>query len=718
MKLTKKFWFKMVPVFIMFVVTSIISVLVYRQMLIVERETCWDRLRNATESTAQKIEVRISDNINFLQAVSDSNILKNHLNHEKEVSEYLNSVMEMTIFERIDVILPNNNMITQTGEVLHVDGRLSYAELVERGAHISQRDTNPFSGKEVIYCFTPVYSHDGEVMGLLCGTLDCETLSNLFEVYTYKDQSQLFLIDCTNGDYIIDNWHPSLGNIYDLGHRVSVDGQNYVDMVTPIIERESGRIAFISKTNNKPSYQYYTPVNGFQWELCVAVQEEVVFANVANLQRFLLYVVIIEVVLMILFLLWNIYMTYYASVNEETARKLEFTRATNEAKARFISNMSHDIKTPLNGIVGMLHIIKTHRDDKKRVDDCLSKIEISTQYLTTLATDMLDINEIENDKLILENNPIDLTQLANDIRVMIEPKANDANVSYHMDYNDIKHPYVMSSTVHIQRVLVNLISNAIKYRKGSNDNVWVKFEEASAGVYRFIIKDNGIGMSAEFQQNMYNAFAQEKATARSDYQGYGLGLTIVYRLVEKMNGTIEVQSAKGKGCTFTVTLPLAPGDCPTHSQQSVENTDLSGIHILLVEDNDFNMEIAEVILSEAGADVTTAMNGKDAVALFESSDVASYDLILMDIMMPEMDGYEATQVIRAMKRSDAVTIPIFAMTANTFSDEVEHCKAVGMNEHIAKPIEIDILIQKIAKYCRKNDLTDPGGKGTSCKMKS
>ncbi len=704
MKSKKSFWFKMVPVFIMVIVTLIISKMVYRQMVIVEEESCWERLRIATESTAQKVEVRISDNISFLEAVSDSYILRNYIDHEQDVGDYLNSVMSKTIFERIDVILPNGSMITQTGEVIYIEGALSYDELIEKGAHISPRDTNPFSGREVIYCFTPINSEDG-IIGLLCGTIDCETLGEIFEVFTYKGESQLFLIDCANGDYIIDNWHKILGNIYEMGDRVGPDGEP-VDMDTPIVNRETGRMVFVSQTNGEVSYQYYAPVNNFNWELCVVVQENIVFANVDNLKRFLLYIGVIEGAFVFLFLLWNIRIAYFAARSENKARELELTRATNEAKARFISNMSHDIRTPLNGIVGMLHIIKNHRDDDVRVDDCLEKIEISTQYLSTLASDMLDINEIENDKLVLENNPIDLNRMAEEISVMIEPKVKEAKIEYHIDCSGIKNPYVTGSTVHIHRVLVNLIGNAVKYNK-SGGQVWVTFEETKVidgvGTYRFIVKDNGIGMSEEFQRNMYNAFAQERQGARSSYEGYGLGLTIVYRLIEKMGGNIELESEKGKGSTFTVTLPLKLDVREEHfKQENKVITDLNGVRIMLVEDNEFNMEIAEVILSDAGAEVITALNGRIAAEVFERSEYFYFDLILMDIMMPEMDGCQATKVIRSMNRPDAKTVPVFAMTAHTFADEVKRCKEAGMNEHIAKPLNVDVLLQKAAKYCKKN----------------
>ncbi len=704
MKLKKGFWARMVPVILLVALTLVLSIIVYNRMMTSERDTCWQRLKIATESTAGKIQVRITDNLNFLDAVSDSYILTHHLEYEKDVGNYLNSVMEKTIFERISVVLPDGIMLTQSGERIHAEGELNYDALVAKGTHISPRISDPFINKDVIYCFTPV-ENDGEVIALLCGTINCETLHQYFEVFTYRNQnSQMFLIDCSDGNYLIDNWHDELGNVYDNQWREGMDGE-MVDIATPVLNRETGGVAFVSNSNGEISYQYYAPVDGFNWGLCVVVQEDVAFANLNKLESLLYKIGAVEALLLFAYIGWNIYITINATRNEEKAHELELNKATNEAKARFISNMSHDIRTPINGIVGMLYIIKNHRNEEAVVDDCLQKIEISTQYLSTLTADMLDINEIESNKLVLENVPIDLKAMANALNVILEPKAVDAGVRYHMDCSSLKNPYVMGSEVHIERVMVNLISNAIKYSKPQDAEVWVSIEEGEVkdgnGVYRFVVKDNGIGMSEEFQKDMYNAFAQELVTARSSYQGYGLGLTIVYRLVEKMGGTIHLESEKDKGSTFTVTLPLKLDTAESHTQQNEQPvTDLNGVKILLVEDNEFNSEIAEVILSDVGASVTTAENGRIATEMFAAAEPFAFDLILMDIMMPEMDGYEATQAIRAMDREDAESVPIFAMTASAFAEEVIRCKEAGMNEHIAKPLDINKLMHCVAKYCK------------------
>ncbi len=711
MKIKKTFWARMVPVILLAIITTVLSAFIYRSMINAEKETCWDRLRNATESTAQKIQVRLTDNLNFLDAVADSYVLKNHLEHEDEVGKYMNSVMEMTIFERIDVILPDGGIITQSGEVVYLEGELTFDELAEKGTHVSPRTTCPFTGNEVIYCFTPV-TKNGEIIAMLCGTIDCVTMSEIFEVFTYKGESQLFLIDCADGAYLIDNWHGELGNVYEMGTRIDAETGEEIDMVPLLINREVARISYISETNGENSYQYSAPVDGFNWVICVVVQQDVVFRNVNKLRGTLEKVGIVEIILLIAFIAWNIRLNLSAVKSEKRVRELELTKATNEAKSRFISNMSHDIRTPLNGIMGMLHIIKTHRDDEELVDSCIDKIEVSTQYLTTLSSDMLEINEIENDKLVLENKPLDLVKLANELSVINEPKAEERKVKFSIDCSELDNPYVLGSAVHIERILVNLISNAIKYSKDEDAYVKVTFEQRdtteNGANYCFIVEDNGIGMSEEFQKNMYTAFAQETVTARSSYQGYGLGLTIVFRLVDKMGGRIELESKKNVGTRFAVTLPLAINDDyePDEAQESGA-CDISGLRVLLVEDNSFNMEFASVILSDAGAIVTPAENGKIATDIFANSPLGHFDLILMDIMMPEMDGCEATTVIRNMYRVDAKTIPIFAMTANTFDEEINRYKEAGMNEHIAKPIDIQKLMSVISRYCKQdnNNLT-------------
>ncbi len=391
----------------------------------------------------------------------------------------------------------------------------------------------------------------------------------------------------------------------------------------------------------------------------------------------------------------------------DTKNQLEVAQASNEAKTRFLSNMSHDIRTPINGIMGMLHIAKTHRADEKKVDDCLNKIEISTNYLLTLLNDILDLNKLESGKTFVEEKPFHVEELVDDVCNIIQPAAHMTGITVETLFGTLEHPAVIGSSLHLRQILMNLISNSVKYSK---DNGMVSVHVEEAGVendivrYQFSVTDSGIGMTKEFQQKMFDMFEQEQSGARTKHMGSGLGLAIVKMLVDLLDGEIYVESERGKGSTFKVVLPFRINYNPMekNTKQEADTTDcLKGVRILLVEDNEFNMEIAQVILEEAGAVIIPAENGKVAVGLFEASPEQSIDIILMDIMMPEMDGLEAAKAIRSMERTDADKIPIIAMTANAFEDDIKKSLDAGMNEHIAKPLDMSKLASTISELLNK-----------------
>ncbi len=390
----------------------------------------------------------------------------------------------------------------------------------------------------------------------------------------------------------------------------------------------------------------------------------------------------------------------------DTRTQTEIVQGSNDAKTRFLSNVSYDIRTPINGIMGMLHIAQKHRDDEKRVDDCLKKIEASANYLLTLLNDILDIDNLENGTAIVEDNPFNMKELLQDIYNIIQPSAHMSGIALEMKCEEFLHPDVIGSTLHLRQILMNLISNSIKYSK-KEGTVYIdvtELEENDNTVsYQFVIRDNGIGMSEEFQQKMFEVFEQEYSGGRTTHTGAGLGLAVVKMLVDLLGGELSVQSEKEKGSTFSVRLPfkINHNPVPSNYAEVIESADcLKDTRILIVEDNEFNMEIAKVVLEEAGAVTTLAENGRVAVDVFEKSPVHFFDVILMDIMMPEMDGLKATKVIRAMNREDAKKIPIIAMTANAFAEDIKKSVEAGMDEHIAKPLDMALLAMVIAKHIK------------------
>ena len=375
----------------------------------------------------------------------------------------------------------------------------------------------------------------------------------------------------------------------------------------------------------------------------------------------------------------------------------------NQTKSEFLSHMSHDIRTPMNGILGMAERIRRHENEPAIIDDCLDKINVASGHLLSLLNDVLDMSELEQRRVKLESKPFDLYEELDSIALIVAQQAKEQGVTVEVHEPPLPHTKLCGSPLHLRRILLNLSSNAIKYNKPNGRvDLWV--EELESGTdfarYRFRVQDTGVGMSKEFlEKRLYEPFAQENANVRTDYQGTGLGMSIVAELVHAMGGTIQVESELGVGTTFTVELRFALDEAPQPSApEAAAPADISGMRVLVVEDNALNREIVQCLLEDKGAEVTLAEDGQQAVDAFAAAEPGRFDAILMDIMMPVLDGIGATQAIRSLPRSDAQTIPIIAMTANAFEEDKKKAQAAGMNAHIAKPIDSAKLCAVLARY--------------------
>ena len=377
--------------------------------------------------------------------------------------------------------------------------------------------------------------------------------------------------------------------------------------------------------------------------------------------------------------------------------------AENKAKTEFMNRMSHDIRTPINGIMGMVDIIRKNRNDWEKVDDSLEKIRLSTRHLLELVSDVLDMSKLEAGMFEIEEDAFDMSELMDEVAALVDAQLVESGITHHRLRKNIQHTALCGSSLQLRRIMLNLLSNAIKYNK-PNGSIDTYAEELSCDGttvwYEFKIVDTGIGMSEEFvRDHLFQPFTQEKNDARTLYKGTGLGMSIVKALLEKMGGCIDVESVPGEGSTFTFRLPFKVNDVLTQKEERNESSEkpLAGMHFLLAEDNEINMEIAEFYLTDLGATVSKAWNGKEALELFEASEPESYDVILMDVMMPEMDGHEAAQRIRALKRPDTQTVRIVAMTAQTSEDSIHKCLDAGMDGHIAKPINEEKILSALHK---------------------
>ena len=388
-----------------------------------------------------------------------------------------------------------------------------------------------------------------------------------------------------------------------------------------------------------------------------------------------------------------------------TAKKAE---AANEAKTEFLQRMSHDIRTPINGICGMINVADYYADNMEKQTECRAKIKEASHLLLELINEVLDMSKLESDEVVLEEIPFNLNSIFEEILGVIEHMAAEQNIRIIWEEKEVTHWNLIGSPVHVKRILMNILSNAVKYNK-ENGYVYISCREipskqTAMTTLEFVCRDTGIGMAEAFQKRIFEPFAQEHAGSRTKFAGTGLGMPITKKLVEKMGGTISFESKEGTGTTFVIRIPFqidADMKDRTETEEKTE-TSIHGLHVLLTEDNELNMEIAEFVLQNEGTVVTKAWNGQEAVDIFRKSSPGEFDAILMDIMMPVMNGYEAAKMIRSLDREDAKVIPIIAMTANAFTEDKMRAKEAGMDEHIAKPVDGKLLVKVINELVKRN----------------
>lgn len=376
-----------------------------------------------------------------------------------------------------------------------------------------------------------------------------------------------------------------------------------------------------------------------------------------------------------------------------------------KAKTEFLNRMSHDIRTPINGIMGMLEIMRRVEEDPEKSRECMEKIQISAGHLLELVNDVLDMSKIEADQIELPREPFNLVELMQEVRALVDAQLTETGIEHRVSRGHMVHTSLIGSPLQLRQIMVNLFSNAIKYNKEGGSIETYAGELSCDGklvYYEFIITDTGVGMSREFvEEHLFKPFTQEQSDARTQYKGTGLGMSIVQGLIQKMHGSVQVESELGKGTKITCQIPF---ELDTESEMIKETGEISDVtaienlHILLAEDNEINMEIAEFYLEDMKIKVDKAWNGKEAVEMFAASEPGTYDMILMDIMMPVMDGLEAARCIRQMERSDAKKIPILALTAQVASESIVECGKAGMDGHLTKPIEAQKLKEKIFTY--------------------
>jgi signal transduction histidine kinase/CheY-like chemotaxis protein len=543
-------------------------------------------------------------------------------------------------------------------------------------------------------------------------------MEDAFSMSVFDNECYTYLVDKNGRRLYKRNMQESL--IQNVNVLAALEEEEFLmggdfENLTQAMENRDALCLEFKFNEQKENYFVSTvPISDSDWTVFMFVPTKIIGAYTNSVLNMVIkYIVGIAIVFCIICTV----MIYLATVekgnkvlmrqqeenNKLLAEAAQEARKSNSAKSEFLSRMSHDIRTPINGIIGMTDIAIKNADNQEKVKDCLGKVRKASEHLMMLVNDVLDMSSIESGNLVIAHEHMDIRKLIENCVSIIEGQLVAKDIEFKQEIADLKHPFLFGDELHLQQVFINILGNAIKFTH-EGGSITMRVTELSAeddkALYRFEFIDTGIGMSEAFQTKVFEKFAQEHGENRTNYTGTGLGMAITKQFVEKMGGTIFVQSTQGKGSTFTVELAFEIDTENQGKMQEYESWSLEGLRVLLVEDNELNMEIAKEILEDEGMTVATAENGEIAVQLFNESAEGTYDVILMDVMMPVMNGYDAARNIRNSNHPQAKRIPIIAMTANAYAQDVQASFDAGMDAHIAKPVDRKQLFSTLKRFSK------------------
>ena len=555
---------------------------------------------------------------------------------------------------------------------------------------------------------------------------DMEQLNPYFNCDVYKRNNSVYVLD-NNGFKMFNSNRVELikgHNVFSVLKNMKYLHNSSFDKTEAELEEKG--YSYSNAVLDGTEYFYgLKRMENAEWTLIFLVPAKYVAMNTLKLVNFVMIFIVIFTVIVAVCVILVISFVMHRNqqeairVERENNAKLEtvntelrqaklaaeeafhVAQEANRSKSSFLANMSHDIRTPMNAIVGITSLIEHECDDGEKVKEYAKKIELSSQHLLGIINDVLDMSKIENGKTTLKYADFSISELLQEMNTVFHPQANEKHQTFVITGEDIQHDWVKGDRVHLMQIFTNLLSNAVKYTQAGGIIQFIVEEcQTNSSVYakfRFLVKDNGMGISPDFKDKIFDAFTREESSLTNKIQGTGLGMAITRNLVEVMGGTIDVESVKGQGSCFEVLLDLKIAEqrvtAPTQKiQENMQDISvLKGMRFLCAEDNELNAEILTELLKIEGAGCTICENGEEILNAFEQSAPGDYDMILMDVQMPVMNGYEATKAIRRSLHELAKTIPIIAMTANAFSEDIQHSLAAGMNAHISKPVEMRIL---------------------------
>lgn len=831
---------------IMIVITAALFLGAYIRITSIISDRCFGRMEEGVSTVLEEMSLRLGRDSRILNSIAD--ILADADNFSTEsMQETLSNFTPLMETKEVRVLMPDNTVIEPDGTLVDGNGNISFEEEAALGEHVSNRMSSMLYGDvPILRHFVPIIK-DGETVALLYGVTNLEKLPQVMNIdHIYNGTASAYIIDTENGDLLMDTHHDSLGNIYDFGIEQIKNGA-WDNIVKKIVHQKNDYAVVKFDDSEGWHYFYYKPSGINRWSIAVSVPQEEAFASLYQIRHVCLAIACLQAICVILYYSWS-KKNVKAVVDREVEaavllEKLHKVEAAERAKTRFLSNMSHDIRTPMNAIIGFTTLAQTNIGNQKRVQEYLEKIMSSSNHLLSLINDILDMSRIESGHLNIEEKECGISDIFRDMRNIIQTQMQEKQLNFFMDTIDVVDEEIYCDKLHLNQILLNLLSNAVKFTPpGGNVSLTIRQKPAAPegyGAYEIRVKDDGIGMSPEFAKHIFEPFEREKTSTVSGIQGTGLGMAITKSIVDTMGGTIQMETEQGKGTEFIINLQfrlqsekqkievirelkglralvvddnfntcdnvakmlkqigmsavwtmhgkeailranqalemgdefhaylidwalpdmngievarqirlavgehvpiilltaydwsnvedearsagvsafcdkpvffselrdtllatLNEGNLPKAETAILPNApeQIRGKRLLLVEDNELNREIAEEILKESGFVVESAADGTIAVDMVKHSEPGYYALILMDIQMPIMNGYEATQNIRNLENPKLAKIPVIAMTANAFEEDKKKALDCGMDAHIAKPIDVNKLMEVLHQF--------------------
>ncbi len=838
----------LIATLVMIIITVILFVAAYFKISSLIEQRCLGRMEEGVNTAAAEITDKLNRDSRILNATADL-IASADSFDQNSMIEMMTALSPLMETMKVRVLMPDNTIIQPDGTTLDGTGSVSFEDEAPLGEHVSNRMTSVIDGNTmVLRHYVPIVK-DGVTTAIVYGVTRLSDLPVALNIDNiYNASASVYIIDTENGDFIMDTWHNELGSVKDMAGKQTRNEGNWQNSRDDLLKGGKGYVVYRSDTINDWMYLYYMPAGINQWEIAISVPEKEAFSNLYAIRKVFLIIAILMAITIALYYLWmrknakrSVEKAVKQAVLEEKLHKAE---AAEKAKTMFLSNMSHDIRTPMNAILGYTTLAQTNIENPDKIQEYLSKIMSSGNHLLSLINDVLDMSRIESGRLNIDEKPCSISDIFKDMRNIIQTQMKEKKLNFFMDTIDVVDEEIYCDKLHINQVLLNLLSNAIKFTPADGSvSLTIKQKPgapAGYGAYEIRVKDTGIGMSPEFAEHIFEPFERERNSTVSGIQGTGLGLAITKSIVETMGGTIEVTSEPNRGTEFVINLEfrlrgeskqievvselegmrvlvvddsfntcdsvtkmlrqigmrsewsLHGREAVLRAKQAVEmgdeffayiidwalpdlngievvrqirgivsrnipiivltaydwsifedeareagvtafcnkpifiselrdtlvsavskndprerrnplpDTDLSlkGKRLLLVEDNELNREIASEILKESGFFVDTADDGTEAVNKVKKSKPGYYDLILMDIQMPIMNGYDATRAIRSLSNKKLAEIPIIAMTANAFDEDRQAALDSGMNDHVPKPIDFNRLSKVIQKLLK------------------